>query len=76
MIRIISKVPIIEWDDAFWTEISLISEINGVSVQNATSHSMIGTFEIILIISGIISSTMLLLNYKNSKKSIIQNDHS
>ena len=54
----------------------LISEINGVSVQNATSHSMIGTFEIILIISGIISSTMLLLNYKNSKKSIIQNDHS
>ena len=27
MIRIISKVPIIEWDDAFCTEISLISEI-------------------------------------------------
>ena len=50
----------------------LISEINGISVQNATSHSMIGTFEIILIVSGIISSTMVLLNYKNSKKPIIQ----
>ena len=50
----------------------LISEINGISVQNATSHSMIGTFEIILIASGIVSVTMLFLNYKNSKKSIIQ----
>ena len=50
----------------------LISEINGISVQNATTHSMIGTFEIILIISGIISSVMVLLNYKNSKKPIIQ----
>ncbi len=50
----------------------LISEINGISVQNATTHSMIGTFEIILIVSGIISSVMVLLNYKNSKKPIIQ----
>tara|TARA_B100000686_G_scaffold338416_1_gene410920 strand:- start:1164 stop:2153 length:990 start_codon:yes stop_codon:yes gene_type:complete len=50
----------------------LISEINEISVQNAMSHSMIGTFEIILIISGIISSAMLLLDYKNSKKPIIQ----
>jgi len=49
----------------------LISELNGISLQNATSHSMIGTFEIILIISGIISSTMLLLNYKISKKPVI-----
>ena len=50
----------------------LISEINGISIQNATSHSMIGTFEIILIISGIISSIMLFLNYKISKKPMIQ----
>ena len=50
----------------------LISEINGISVQNATTHSMIGTFEIILIISGIISATMVSLNYKNSKKPIIR----
>ena len=50
----------------------LISEINGISVQNASSHSMIATFETILIISGIISALMLLLNYKNSHKSIVQ----
>ena len=51
----------------------LISEINGISLQNASSHSMIGTFEIILIISGMISIAMLLLNYKNSHNpSVIQ----
>ena len=44
----------------------LISEINGISLQNASSHSMIGTFEIILIISGMISVVILFLNYKNS----------
>ena len=44
----------------------LISEINEISLQNATTHSMIGTFEIILIVSGIISLIMLFLNYKNS----------
>ena len=50
----------------------LISEINGISVHNASSHSMIGTFETILIISGIISAAMILLNYKNSHKPIVQ----
>ena len=49
----------------------LISEINGISVQNASSHSMIGTFEIILIIAGTISVIMLFLNYQNSRKSHI-----
>jgi hypothetical protein len=44
----------------------LISEINGISVQNASAHSMIGTFEIILITSGIISIVILVLNYKKS----------
>lgn len=44
----------------------LISEINGISLQNASSHSMINTFEIILLISGMISVVMLFLNYKNS----------
>ena len=49
----------------------LVSEINGISVQNASSHSMIDTFEVILIISGIISLTILFLNYKNSHKAPI-----
>jgi hypothetical protein len=51
----------------------LISEINGISVENASSHTMINTFEIILIISGIISVSLLLLNYKNSlRPSVVQ----
>mgnify|MGYP001281325037 CR=1 FL=1 len=50
----------------------LISEINGISVQNASSHSMIGTFEIILIVTGLVSSAMIILNYKNSRSTIIQ----
>ena len=49
----------------------LISEINGISVQNASTHSMIGTFEVILIVSGIVSVVMLFLNYKNSISSTI-----
>ncbi|MEC9416267.1 MAG: hypothetical protein VYC28_00650, partial [Thermoproteota archaeon] len=49
----------------------LISELNGISVQNASNHSMIGTFEVILIVSGIISAAMLFLNYKNSLNSKI-----
>ena len=44
----------------------LISEINDISLQNASSHSMINTFEIILLVSGMISVVMLFLNYKNS----------
>ena len=51
----------------------LISEINGISLDNASSHSMINTFEIILIVSGIISTAILFLNYKNYRKpSVIQ----
>ena len=49
----------------------LISELNGISVQNASNHSMIGTFEVILIISGIVSVAMLFLQYKNSLSSAI-----
>ena len=65
---------ILHWSTNYfvYSYLFLISEINGVSVQNAISHSMIGTFEIILITSGIISSAILLVNYKISKKSIIQ----
>ena len=70
----LASAIILHWATNYfiYSYLFLISEINGISVQNATTHSMIGTFEIILIVSGIISSTMLLLNYKNSTKSIIQ----
>ena len=70
----LASAIILHWATNYfiYSYLFLISEINGISVQNATTHSMIGTFEIILIISGIISSTMVFLNYKNSKKSIVQ----
>jgi len=69
----LSAAIILHWATNYfiYSYLFLISEINGISVQNATTHSMIGTFEIILIISGIISSAMLLLNYKNSRKPIL-----
>lgn len=69
----LASAIILHWATNYfiYSYLFLISEINGISVKSATSHSMIGTFEIILIISGIISSTMLFLNYKNSKKHII-----
>ena len=69
----IGAAIILHWATNYfiYSYLFLISELNGVSVQNATNHSMIGTFEIILIVSGIISSTMILLNYKNSKKPLI-----
>ena len=70
----LASAIILHWATNYfiYSYLFLISEINGISVQNATTHSMIGTFEIILIVSGIISSVMVLLNYKNSKKPIIQ----
>jgi hypothetical protein len=69
----LASAIILHWATNYfiYSYLFLISEINGISVQNATSHSMIGTFEIILIVSGIISSAMLFLNYKNSRKSVI-----
>ena len=70
----LASAIILHWATNYfiYSYLFLISELNGISVQNAVSHSMIGTFEIILIVSGILSSLMLLLNYKNSKKPIIQ----
>tara|TARA_Y100000590_G_scaffold251954_1_gene282922 strand:- start:2362 stop:3351 length:990 start_codon:yes stop_codon:yes gene_type:complete len=50
----------------------LISEINGISIQNASSHSMVGTFEIILIITGIVSTVTIILNYLISKSPVLQ----
>ena len=72
----LASAIILHWATNYfiYSYLFLISEINGISVQNATTHSMIGTFEIILIVSGIISSIMVLLNYKNSKKPIFKNN--
>ena len=50
-----------------------ISEINQISTSSALSHSMINSLEIILILSGITSTTIILLNYLNKRKSLLVN---
>jgi hypothetical protein len=50
-----------------------ISEINQISTSNALSHSMINSLEIILILSGITSTAIILLNYLNKRKSLLVN---
>jgi len=50
-----------------------ISEINQISSTVALSHSLINSLEIILVLSGIISAAMILLNYANTRKNCIVN---
>jgi len=50
-----------------------ISEINQISTSNALSHSMINSLEIILILSGITSTAIILLNYLNKRKNLLVN---
>jgi len=45
-----------------------ISEINQISISSALSHSMINSLEIILVLSGIISTAIILLCYANRRK--------
>jgi len=44
-----------------------ISEINSISVESAISHTMIGTLEIILVVTGIVSISIIIMNFLNSK---------
>ncbi len=50
-----------------YSYIFFISDLNQVSIQNAISHSMIGTLEIILVVTGIISIVTVVINYLNTK---------
>ena len=50
-----------------YSYIFFISELNQISIQNVLSHSMIGTFEIILVITGVLSIAMITINYFNTK---------
>ena len=54
-----------------YSYIFFISDMNQISIHNALSHSMIGTLEIILVVTGVLSIVMVVLNYfniKNQKK--------
>jgi membrane protease YdiL (CAAX protease family) len=46
----------------------IIADINQISIADSFSHSLLTTLELILIVTGIISVAVLLLNYVYSKK--------
>ena len=46
----------------------VVAEINQISIVDAFSHSLLSTLELILIITGIISVAVLVVNYAHSKK--------
>ncbi len=48
--------------------VNFISQLNLISVEDAFSHSLISTMEIIFLISGAISISILLINYFYSKR--------
>jgi len=48
--------------------VNFISQINLISVEDAFSHSLINTMEIIFLISGVLSIGILLTNYYYSKQ--------
>ena len=50
-----------------YSYIFFISDLNQISIQNVLSHSMIGTLEIILVITGVLSIVMIIINYFNTK---------
>ena len=49
----------------------IISDINQISIHNAFSHSLLAMIEIILVVTGIISIAILVLNYVYSKKHML-----
>ena len=50
-----------------YSYIFFISDLNQISIQNVLSHSMIGTLEIILVVTGVLSIAMITINYFNTK---------
>jgi len=46
----------------------VVAEINQISIVDAFSHSLLSMLELILIVTGIISVAVLVLNYTQSKK--------
>jgi hypothetical protein len=48
--------------------VNFISQINNITIEAGFSHSLVNTMEIIFLISGIFSLSVLILHYFNSKK--------
>ena len=52
-----------------YSYIFFISDLNQIQIQDALSHSMIATLEVILVVTGIVSLAVVILNYFNQKTS-------
>ena len=50
----------------------IVADINQISINNAFSHSLLTTIELMLIVTGIISVVILALNYVYSKKHTLE----
>ena len=50
----------------------IVADINQISINDAFSHSLLSTVEIILIVTGIISIAVLALNYVSSKRHTLE----
>ena len=50
----------------------IVADINQISIGDAFSHSLLNTLELMLIVTGIISVTVLVLNYVYSKRHTLE----
>ena len=50
----------------------IVADINQISIGDAFSHSLLSTLELMLIVTGIISIAVLMLNYMYSKKHTLE----
>jgi hypothetical protein len=50
----------------------IVADINQISIDDAFSHSLLNTLELMLVITGIISVAVLVLNYVYSKKHVLE----
>jgi len=50
----------------------IVADINQISIGDAFSHSLLSTLELMLIVTGIISIAVLMLNYVYSKKHTLE----
>jgi membrane protease YdiL (CAAX protease family) len=61
---------IVHWGTNYFifSFVNLVSQINEIGLDAAFYHSLITTMEILFLISGILSVSVLLVNYLHSKK--------
>ena len=50
----------------------IVADVNQISIGDAFSHSLLSTLELLLIVTGIISVAVLVLNYVYSKKHTLE----